>query len=256
MKNLILIFSFLLITNLGKSQDKIYLLDNSVINAKVIEIGVNEIKYKKYENLTGPDYVILKSTVALIIYENGTHEVITNAVNTIATNESENSVIDILPYYKIGKNLIGINYFDLIFKNISINYTRFFNNYKFSLGASASAGFDKNGGNSFLYFDKDYFHGILSANYFPTGMNKISYYTGLSIMAGSGADYRYYGYPIYVAEYDTKFYYGFYVNNGVQFNLTKHFDLKSSLSLGLIDRDMNGQFEVHAMFEFTAGIRF
>ncbi len=252
-----LIFSFFLLTIAltAFSQDKIYLSDNSVINAKVSEIGITEIKYKKFDNLTGPDYVMPKSKITMIVYENGTHEVI----NVSPVHKQEETTLLLSPYYKSGKNIIGINYFDLIFKNVTLNYTRFLCNYRFSLNASASLGFTNSndyysGNNSFLNFDKDYFHSAFSFNYFPIGMNKVSYFTGVTLMAGKGGEYIYDYYGPY--QLVDRNYYGFYVANGVQFNLSKHFNMRTSLNLGLVDRDMNGDFQSHAMFELSAGIRF
>lgn len=246
---------FILLSDFLSAQDKIYLYDNSVIQAKVSEVGMKEIKFKKWENLNGPDYILPKTEIVMVIYENGTHEV----MNTVKSKtREEEQVIDILPYYRMGKNLMGLNYFDLIFKNITLTYTRYLFDYHFSLNTNISLGFteagDFSGGNSFLYFDNDYYHFTFGANYFPAGMKKVSYYTGLSIMTGKGGDYSYtyYG-PYQLVE---KNYYGFYVNNGVQFNLTKHFNMRTCLGLGLVDRNMNGDFESHAMFELSAGIRF
>lgn len=241
------------------AQDKIYLTDNSVIQAKVIEINSTDVKYKKADNLSGPDYVLPKTQVAMIIYENGTHEVL----NTVKSDENMEVDLAYPPFYQTKKNLICVNYFDLIFKNVTLSYTRYLLDYHLSIGLSASAGFTNNenqysySGNSFLYFDKDYGHGILSVNYFPGGMNKVSYNTGLSLMMGYGGDYYYGGYPYNEPlTLVNKTYYGFYVNNSVHFNITKHFNVRSSLALGLVDRDMNGEFETHAMFEISAGIRF
>jgi hypothetical protein len=232
-------------------------MDNSVVNAKVSEVGLNEIKYKKWDNLNGPDYVMPKSMIAMIIYENGTHDVMNSKLDN--HTQEGNAVIDILPHYKIGKNMISLNYFDLVFKNMTLQYTRFLCDYHFSLNLSASLGFTNSndyysGGNSFMNFDKDYFHSAFSFNYFPIGMNKVSYYTGITLMAGKGGEntYDYYG-PYQLVD---KNYYGFYVANGVQFNLSKHFNMRTSLNLGLVDRDMNGNFQSHAMFELSAGIRF
>lgn len=257
MKKLLLL-TFLFFSLNIFAQDKIYLSDNSVIESKISEIGINEIKYKKFNNLDGPIYVIEKSKVVMVVFENGTHEVITATKMNV---ESEDvSIIDILPYYKEGKNLIGVNYFDLAFKNITLNYTRYLLDYKLSIGLSASVGPGRaNSGSDFMNLYKDYFHTIFSVNYLPVGMKKVSYFTGLSFISGIGQDY-YYSYPYYDPYYypniETVNYYGFYLNNGVQFNLTKHFNLRSSLALGLVDRSMNGQFDVHALFEFSAGIRF
>jgi len=45
------------------------------VEAKILEIGTEEIKYKKYSMLGGPDFVCLKSDVFMIKFENGTKEV-------------------------------------------------------------------------------------------------------------------------------------------------------------------------------------
>ena len=46
-----------------------------IIEAKIIEVGVSEIKYKKCSNLEGPTYSILKSAVFMIKYKNGDKDV-------------------------------------------------------------------------------------------------------------------------------------------------------------------------------------
>lgn len=56
-------------------QDKIYKSDNTVIDAKVMEITTAEIKYKKFSNQNGPAYIIPKKDVAMIVYQNGEKEV-------------------------------------------------------------------------------------------------------------------------------------------------------------------------------------
>jgi len=56
------------------SQDKIYKLKGAVINAKVIEIGTDEIKYKLTDNLDGPTYVVDKSSLTRIEFANGKTE--------------------------------------------------------------------------------------------------------------------------------------------------------------------------------------
>jgi hypothetical protein len=55
--------------------DEVILKNGDTFQAKVIEIGVTEIKYKKCNNLEGPTVSIFKSDVFLIKYANGTKEV-------------------------------------------------------------------------------------------------------------------------------------------------------------------------------------
>ena len=81
-----LIFSFALIfciTNISKAQDSLVMKSGEVIQAKVIEINTEEVKYKKFDNLTGPLYSILKSELSIIKYENGTREDFSALISTI-----------------------------------------------------------------------------------------------------------------------------------------------------------------------------
>ena len=56
------------------AQDVIVKKDGSTIISRVIEITQAEVKYKRFSNLNGPTYTILKSEVQVINYENGEKE--------------------------------------------------------------------------------------------------------------------------------------------------------------------------------------
>jgi hypothetical protein len=72
-------FSFFLGLLVGlvsvQAQDVIRLKNGDEINAKVTEIGISEIKYKRFDYLEGPTVVIEKSEVFVIDFQNGTREV-------------------------------------------------------------------------------------------------------------------------------------------------------------------------------------
>lgn len=72
----ILLFTILccLISLLGKSQDKIYRNNGKVIEAKVIEVGASEIKYREFNNPDGPIYILETDKIKKIVYENGKEE--------------------------------------------------------------------------------------------------------------------------------------------------------------------------------------
>jgi len=59
-----------------KSCDTLLMKNGKVINAKIIEIGVDIIKYKRCEFLDGPMYSVNSSDVELLTYSNGTKEVV------------------------------------------------------------------------------------------------------------------------------------------------------------------------------------
>lgn len=55
--------------------DKMLLRNGDDIEVKIVEIGLEEIKYKKCDNLEGPTISILKKDVFMITYPNGTKDV-------------------------------------------------------------------------------------------------------------------------------------------------------------------------------------
>jgi len=57
------------------AQDVIVTKDARKINAKVMEVNVNDIKYKNFDNMEGPTYTLLKSDIASIVYQNGQVEI-------------------------------------------------------------------------------------------------------------------------------------------------------------------------------------
>lgn len=66
----------------AKAQDKIYKTNGEVLESKVIEVGTSEIKFKVFANLNGPVYILQKSQVLKVTYENGTTESFGRAVTT------------------------------------------------------------------------------------------------------------------------------------------------------------------------------
>ena len=68
--------------------DKILLKSGEEIEAKVLEIGVQEIKYKNCSNLQGPTISLLKSDAFMINYANGSKEVFKEAAPRITANSN------------------------------------------------------------------------------------------------------------------------------------------------------------------------
>lgn len=54
-----------------QAQDKIYKKGGEVIEAKIIEIGVDEIKYRLFNVADGPIYTIEKDRIIKVVYDNG-----------------------------------------------------------------------------------------------------------------------------------------------------------------------------------------
>lgn len=71
MKKLIVLLMGLVIASLSFAQDIIVCKDSKRIDAKIIEVGQNEIKYKKFDFQEGPTFSINISDISSIIYSNG-----------------------------------------------------------------------------------------------------------------------------------------------------------------------------------------
>lgn len=71
MKKIFLFIAMAICTSQLFAQDKIYKLRGPVINAKVIEVGTDEIKYKLTDSPDGPIYVVDKSTLNRIEFADG-----------------------------------------------------------------------------------------------------------------------------------------------------------------------------------------
>jgi len=90
-----ILFCILFFSNALLAQDSIILLNNDVILAKVEEIDVNDIKYHKADNINGPVYDMPKSNIYMIVYINGTRDIMnpqgqssTTQQGTPATNNA------------------------------------------------------------------------------------------------------------------------------------------------------------------------
>lgn len=74
-KVMTLIVSVLCCVKLSNAQDVIVMKDNKTILSKVTKVSQTEIEYKKWSDLDGPTYIINKSEVSNINYENGERDI-------------------------------------------------------------------------------------------------------------------------------------------------------------------------------------
>lgn len=74
-KLFILLIAFCSSAIVASAQDIITLKSGDEIKAKVQEIGIDDVKYKKFENLAGPTYTLRKTDIFMIRYENGEKDV-------------------------------------------------------------------------------------------------------------------------------------------------------------------------------------
>lgn len=84
----------------ANAQDIITLKDGTDIKAKVTEVTGTEVKYKKFSNPDGPTFVIPKSDILVVRYENGENEVMGNAGSNTASDYTPYTTEDIRPGMK------------------------------------------------------------------------------------------------------------------------------------------------------------
>ena len=89
MKKIIVIFIGILVVISGFSQDIIYKTDGTEIKAKVFEITTEAVKFKNYNQQEGPLRNISLTEVFMIIYEDGTKEVLKKQTATPPIEEKE-----------------------------------------------------------------------------------------------------------------------------------------------------------------------
>ena len=73
------IITMLLFTNIITSQDVITKKTGEDIQSKIIEVTQNEVKFKKFDNIDGPIFSMLKSEILMVRYKNGTKDIFNNS---------------------------------------------------------------------------------------------------------------------------------------------------------------------------------
>jgi hypothetical protein len=73
----------------ANAQDIIIYNDGSEKQAKVLKINANDIVYKRYKNLKGPEYTESKSKIFMIKYESGDSDVFNSTTKTNGINNSK-----------------------------------------------------------------------------------------------------------------------------------------------------------------------
>jgi TM2 domain-containing membrane protein YozV len=91
MKKIHLSFLFAISILTVYGQDYIIKKDGGEIQAKVLEVGTSEIKYKQYNNQDGPVIAIRNIDVVMIRYQNGTNHIIQSSPTNYSSNQSYQS---------------------------------------------------------------------------------------------------------------------------------------------------------------------
>jgi hypothetical protein len=138
------------------AQDILYKKDNTKIEAKILEITPTTIKYNLFNYQEGPLITIDKKEVAMIIYQNGTREIIKsdepiNNGNVIIYREENKNNLKIKDSLRVAEwneitqrnNIVSLNILSLFDSNFSVDYTREIKKANMQIYVPISVGFNK-----------------------------------------------------------------------------------------------------------------
>lgn len=262
----------LLCSSVAYSQDVIYTTGGSKLQAKVTEINSTDVKYKDFNNLEGPTYVITKKDVVLIQYSNGVAEVINNnpnsitpkgtdfvTYNTAKPSEKNKPVEKTKPVekakptektkpekkefnlYYLNNNMISINALALANGDVTLMYDRDILNNKLSLSFLGGYNFNSRmaGLNAFIAGTKDNakkkYDAGFGINYTPRSTKRVQYFVGVL------GKYMAYDYQSVVDTTNNQYKYkqanayqlAIMVTNGWVFRVTPTFNFKFFASVGV-----------------------
>ncbi len=247
------------------AQDQLFKKDNSKTDVKVLEVTPTEIKYKLFTYQDGPTITVLKSEVALIIYQNGAHEtfntpapqsqpvlVYTTDPGRIRAKQRQYEDSMKLARYREAistKNLVSLNLMEPLNGSFGISYLREFFDGLFHVYVPLSAGFSEPyfnqlnntvfgspyyNGVANLKFDRKSFEGGLGFHIHTSGKRAVTHfigpYIGMSQFTGRYDSYmydpNYYGpQQPYVQRDFVMNRYTFMLDNGILFRVHKNFNM-------------------------------
>lgn len=90
MKRITLILSALIFgATAAMAQDIITKRNGEDVEAKIVEVNQNDLRYKKANNPDGPTYTIAKKDVLLVRYQNGTNEIFDDVAGSYGRTPAE-----------------------------------------------------------------------------------------------------------------------------------------------------------------------
>ena len=244
---------FLLATNAG-AQDKIYLDDGTVIEAKVKEISPRSIVYRRWDNQEGADYILTRREVNRIVYQNGTEERMINrserpnpfrnAPSRDGHRSTGNRMREPVPGY--GNNILAIAPLQMTNESVAgvgIHYEHILDKPGiFSLYLPvAFSFFDDNVSNYNLKATRVFAYLYPGVKIYPGGSSRrVSYSVGPSFGLGFGTKYKETrvlapgGSVIIRYDEASVFKAGFIINNGINIQPTKRFYIGLELGVGIM----------------------
>ncbi len=158
------------------SQDYIYKLDSSRIEAKVLTVEPAFVRYKLFNSSDSSVYSISKDALVLIVYENRTFDLFPVKIPHSPKRTRERGSLKFVP----PQNAIDLNLFEFFIGNLGVSYERKFKN---KLGVRIPVNFNTSRSPKISGFQKLWATGI-SLNYYPLKPSRLNFFFGPSFETG------------------------------------------------------------------------
>lgn len=209
-----------------KAQDQILLTNGNELNVKIVEVLEKTVSYKIYDKPEGPLYIINKTEIATIIYENGQTEIYNNLVKK---TESEKPEIP-AGTQKFRKNIFLMHVLDFTWLDYTISYERISNDGKFGFQVPVCIGLSQNGdGPDFGPFHNVFYSG-LGLKYYPLGQKTVSYFFGPSVKIGMGEEMNW---GFMNEQLDKAYFVKIHFNNGIMISPAGGFTFSAIGGIGV-----------------------
>jgi hypothetical protein len=236
----IILAVFIFAAQMLLAQDTIFRTDRTKIYAKVLEIGQDEIRYKRASNPDGPLFVIDADDVWKITYANG---------ETDEFNSPDRSMRSTGVHHPW---MVGVNAVDMLFGVVTVAGEYDFGKYlslrvpvSFGVNAAAKSTPSQYYPDHFYYNSDKIFSSGFKLLMYPAGRGRIAnYYVGISGEIGSVrsrhyTDYPYsfpYPYPYPPRDFTIKtiVYGGTGITNGVQMQVSSRLSICLDATLGMV----------------------
>lgn len=186
MKTLVILSALLALLSFnGFSQDRLHLKSGKVEEVKILEITDQSIRYKMFDNQTGPEYVVDKTKIEKIVYENGNVERFVSVSNTNSNSRSARDEKPPKEFKDYGHHFVGVNLSDLFRTDLCFHYEYFFLQGQLGLRVPILIGFNNQYFNLKSTIENPYvfrrnrvFETGLDFRYYPGGQGRVRYVFG------------------------------------------------------------------------------
>lgn len=223
----------LLIIPAVHAQDVIYYNNGSTDTVQVVDMDGTEVRFRKWNNLDGPRYLVPINDISVIIHEDGEHVVVGSNRNV---DDSLNARVS------FPNNLVTFDVLDAAYGQVSLSYERIF--FKGTMGIEALGAFTPESSRYRAQWYNDAFAGSrwgtgLNINIYPVKQRWLTYAIGPSFEIGDRWDYGYpYLYDPYytvIPEYEVTRYYQFVVRNVITAHAIRNFAARMAVGVGVRD---------------------